>query len=48
MNAKHRHLEVKKIEEAEDILYKLETLKDYGGLMTKNALIAILRFLKQL
>ncbi|WP_423739122.1 Card1-like endonuclease domain-containing protein [Conservatibacter flavescens] len=25
---------------AEDILYKLETLKDYGGLMTKKCLIS--------
>jgi len=25
---------------ADDILYKLETLKDYGGLMTKKCLIS--------
>ncbi|MBF4102487.1 DUF1887 family protein [Gallibacterium anatis] len=30
--------EEKNQKKAEDILYKLETLKDYGGLMTKNAL----------
>ena len=27
-------------EKAEDILYKLETLKDYGGLMTKKCLVS--------